>query len=101
MVSDTNAIDLLLAHWRVAAIAFVVCFGISLCLIARLWVRERHDTTLRKFAWSLVLVVPIFGWLFFAAFYHAPRRSANEGHVEYGQAAQGDGGFASGHSSSD
>jgi hypothetical protein len=100
-VRERNAIDVLLADQKAAGITLAICLTASLCLIARLWITERHTATLQKLAWSAVLLVPLFGWLFFAAFHHAPRQSANEGHVEYGQSAQGDGGVASGHSSPD
>jgi hypothetical protein len=96
MVSDTPIIDFMQAHWKLSIIILAACVAVSLCLIARLWVMGRRVRALRKIAWSIVLFVPLFGWLFFAAFYHPPERSENEGHVEYGGAAAGGGDFGPG-----
>ena len=97
MLSDTNAVDYLLTHWRVGIMVGAVCVALSLCLIARLWLVHRGDGIVGRLAWSFVLLMPILGWLFFAAFYHAPRRLAGDGHAEHGQAADGAAGFGSGH----
>jgi hypothetical protein len=89
MVSDTPLIDFLLAHWKLAVALLIVCEGFSLCLIARLWLTRRKMGVVRKLAWSLVLLLPVVGWLFFAAFCPAPGRDEHGGHVEHGSAAWG------------
>ena len=89
MVSDTPLIDYLLVHWNLAVVLLIVCEGVGLCLVARFWVTRRKLSVLYKLAWSVVLLVPIVGWLFFAAFCQAPRRDEHGGHVEHGSAAWG------------
>jgi len=91
MISDTDTpmIDLLMAHQALGVIAIAACVFVSLCLIARLWVLRRSESVLSRLVWSFVLLLPILGWLFYAAFYRAPERSEHEGHVEHGQAAWG------------
>ena len=99
MVTGSNAIDYLMAHWQLGVIVLAICLTISLCLIARLWVTHWGDPVISKLVWSAVLLLPVLGWLFFAAFHHAVAATAHGGHVEYGQAAHsGDaGGGGSGH----
>ena len=89
MVSYTPLIDFVLAHWKLAVATLIVCEGFSLCLIARFWLTRRKINILRKLAWSVVLLVPVVGWLFFAAFCPAPRPDEHAGHVEHGRAAWG------------
>ena len=97
MVSDTPLIDFLVGHWKLAVASLIVCEGFGLCLIARLWFRYRKMSAVRKIAWSAVLLVPIVGWLFFAAFRQPPERDENAGHVEHGRDAAYGGDFTSGH----
>jgi hypothetical protein len=96
-VSDTPLIDFLLAHSKLAGTLLIVCEGVSLCLIARLWFTRPKLSAVRRLAWSVVLLVPIVGWLFFTAFRHPPARDENEGHVEHGGAAAGGGDITPGH----
>jgi hypothetical protein len=48
---------------------FLVCAGVSLVLIVRLWTRHPSDSFFKKMRWSLLLVIPLFGWLFYGALY--------------------------------
>ena len=96
MLSTANPVDYLLTNWRAGAMLGAVSLAISLCLIARLWLVHRAEGTVSRLLWSGVLVVPIFGWLFFAAFYRAPMRLAGDGHAEHGQAADGGAGHGAG-----
>ncbi|MCA1601626.1 MAG: hypothetical protein LC776_08285 [Acidobacteria bacterium] len=88
--------DFFVFHWKLTVVILGVCAATSLCLIARLWIRGRRGGTLRKLAWSLVLLVPLVGWIFFAGFYRPPEADENEGHVEYGGSAAGGGDFGPG-----
>jgi hypothetical protein len=85
-MSDTSLTDFFAAHFTVTVVLSAACVGISLCLIARLWVLQRSHV-LAKLLLSVVLLAPIFGWLFFAAFYRAPEASAWTGHAEHGRDA--------------
>jgi len=45
------------------------CFCVSLYLVGVLWLRHRKDRFLKKFLWSFILLFPVFGWVFYGAFY--------------------------------
>jgi hypothetical protein len=45
---------------------------ISATLILSLWVRHRRDTVLKRLGWSLVLLVPVIGWVFYGGLYRPP-----------------------------
>ncbi len=96
MVSDAPLIDFLFSHWRLSLASLIVCEGFSLCLIARLWITRPKVSAIRKLFWSLILLVPIVGWLFFAAFCPAPARDEHGGHVEYGDPTAGGGDYGAG-----
>jgi uncharacterized RDD family membrane protein YckC len=54
---------------------------ISLCIVAHLWIARRGDSVVYRLVWSLVvLLFPIMGWLFYAAFYRPPKPQ-NLGHT--------------------
>ncbi len=78
--------DLIATNPTATAIVAGICLWISLCLIVRLWATRRTDPALRKLVWSAVLLLPLFGWLFYGAFYRPPARQ--EGALpEHGQGA--------------
>jgi hypothetical protein len=85
-VSDTSLIDFLAVHSTAAVVTVAVCVFISFCLIARLWILFSRDSIARKIVWTLLLFVPLLGWIFYGAFYRPPAYAPG-GHVEYGQAA--------------
>jgi hypothetical protein len=87
MESPDRIIELVLSHPRVAVAAGAVWMFVSLCLIARLWVVHRRDRIVAKLVWSLVLSIPLFGWIFFAAFYRPPEALDWTGHAEHGRDA--------------
>ena len=68
LISEAAAGDL-------ASILALVCFGgiylcVSLALMNGLWRRE--GTAGKKAFWSLALLIPVLGWLFYLAFYKVP-----------------------------
>ena len=87
MESDAPAVDFLLAHRTIGVIVVGFFVFISLCLITRLWCLRHRTSIFTRLVWSLILLVPIFGWLFYAAFYRPPERQDHGGHSEHGQAA--------------
>jgi hypothetical protein len=87
MVSADNLIELLAAHRLIAVAAAALWAFVSLCLIARLWVVHRRAWVISKLVWSVVLLIPIFGWLFFVAFFRAPEALSWTGHAEHGRNA--------------
>jgi hypothetical protein len=86
MVSD-NILDFLVAHRAVGVVAAGICAFISLFLIARLWVVHRRARAISKIVWSIVVLIPVFGWLCFAAFYRPPVALGWTGHAEHGRDA--------------
>ncbi len=87
MVNTDRVIDFFLGH-QVFGIALVAVWAfVSFCMITRLWVLHRRERVLRKLVWSLILFVPLFGWLFFAAFYQPPEALSWTGHAEHGRDA--------------
>ena len=68
LISEAAAGDL-------ASILALVCFGgiylcVSLALMNGLWRRE--GTAGKKAFWSLTLLIPVLGWLFYLPFYKVP-----------------------------
>ncbi len=62
-----------------------VCLLISAFLVVRLWVVRRADPAGRKLIWSIILLLlPVLGWLFYAAFYQAPKPLYDGDHYESG-----------------
>ena len=78
---------LVLSHPRVAVAIGAIWAFVSLCLIARLWLLHRRDRVVAKLVWSLALCIPLFGWIFFAAFYRPPEALGWTGHAEHGRDA--------------
>lgn len=59
--------------WTPVTIAAATLSGlISAVLILTLWVRYRHDHVLKRLGWSLVLLVPVIGWVFYGGLYRPP-----------------------------
>ena len=58
-----------------ASILALICFGgiylcVTLALMTGLWKREGKAG--KKLLWSLILTMPVLGWLFYLAFYKLP-----------------------------
>ena len=57
---------------RTAIKVLLACETVSVALIVSLWFRHAQDKTLKKLFWSLILLIPVIGWLFYLAFYVPP-----------------------------
>jgi len=55
-----------------AIIGSIVSVTVSGALILHLWTVHRTDSLLRRLFWSLVLLIPLYGWVFYGGFYRAP-----------------------------
>ena len=86
-MSDTTIRDWLSTHNNVGVICVGLWAFVGLCLIARLWTLHRRDRIISKVVWSIILLLPIFGWLFFAAFYRPPDALSWTNRAEYGSDA--------------
>ncbi len=47
----------------------IACAFISFILIVKLWLNRARDPLLKKLGWSILLCVPLIGWVFYGAFY--------------------------------
>ena len=56
-------------------IIFGFCLYVSVCLILRMWLKYRTDKVIKKLLWSVVLLMPLAGWVFYAGLYHNPYSS--------------------------
>jgi hypothetical protein len=87
MMRADRVIDFLVAH-RAFGIALLALWAfVSLCMVARVWVLHRRERVLTKLVWSLILLLPLLGWLFFAAFYRPPEALDWTRHAEHGRDA--------------
>lgn len=50
----------------------VVCASISVGLIYSLWATHGRDNKLKLVFWTLVLCLPIIGWIFYGGMYTPP-----------------------------
>jgi hypothetical protein len=64
--------DFFETHWVVTAIGATICLWISICFILRVWIIHRKANLLKKLFWSIILLIPGFGWLAFGALFHLP-----------------------------
>jgi hypothetical protein len=87
MASTDNILEFLVSHRTIGVAAGGICVFVGLCLIARLWVLHRRTRAVSKIVWSIVLLIPVFGWLFFAAFFRPPEALGWTGHAEHGRDA--------------
>jgi|GEM_PF-6323422 len=60
------------AHWLAMAVCCGACFWVSLCLIIRMWFVHHRAGVIKKVLWSIMLLVPVFGWLAYGAWFHLP-----------------------------
>ena len=50
-------------HPRIAIGIGAFCLWISVSLIIRLWFIHRKEHFAKKLVWSVILLIPLFGWL--------------------------------------
>jgi tryptophan-rich sensory protein len=59
-------------HPLVALWTGCFCLCLSVALILRLWLLHRRAGWFKKLSWSVMLLVPFFGWLCYAAMFRLP-----------------------------
>jgi len=64
--------DWLLHHPVTATSLVAFCLWVSISLIIRMWVIHRRASFLKKFLWSFMLLIPLFGWLTYAGLFRTP-----------------------------
>ena len=62
----------LVAHPRGAVAVEAFCLWISVSLMLRMWFLHRREAFMKKLLWSCVLLVPLFGWFFYAGCFQIP-----------------------------
>ena len=65
-------------HPQLTAVLVALCLWISACLIIRMWLVHRRARFAKKLCWSITLLVPLFGWLMYAAFFTIPSRQTTD-----------------------
>jgi predicted tellurium resistance membrane protein TerC len=64
-------------HPRVALAVGAFCLWVGVSLILRMWFIHRRESFMKKFLWSFMLLVPLFGWLFYAGCFQIPDYTSN------------------------
>jgi len=59
-------------HPRATVWICALCLWISVVLILRVWLVHRRTQLGKKVIWSLILLVPLFGWIAYAGFFSMP-----------------------------
>ena len=59
-------------HHTVAMLLGAFCLWVSICLILRMWLMHRREPFIHKLVWTFFLLIPLFGWIFYAAFFRVP-----------------------------
>jgi len=49
-----------------------VCGGISLVIIISMWMNHKHDWVIKKLFWTLILCLPVIGWILYGGLYDPP-----------------------------
>lgn len=49
-----------------------VSVSVSALLLTNLW-RSPNESLFKKTLWSPILLIPVFGWIFYGGFYSPPR----------------------------
>jgi len=53
-------------------IGIIASGSISAFLIARLWMKKEGCSAIDRILWTIVLILPVIGWIFFACFHNPP-----------------------------
>lgn len=48
------------------------CLAVSILLLGVVWTRGRAASSATRAFWSLVVLVPVIGWVFFLCFFNPP-----------------------------
>jgi hypothetical protein len=70
-VLESDVLNRALNDPRFTRSLVIISLWISISLILRMWVLHRETQWLKKFFWSLVLLIPAFGWLFYGGCFKA------------------------------
>ena len=65
-------LDDLLNHPVLLIALCAIWAWVSIALVIRLWLVHWRASFVKKFLWSLMLLVPVFGWMFYGGFFQPP-----------------------------
>lgn len=68
------------------------CLWISVSLIIRMWVIHRRAAFLKKVVWSVVLFLPLLGWLLYGGLFQVPGYTNDNSPTYSGDLQDGGGG---------
>ena len=66
---------------------------VSITLVIRLWLVHQRASFVRKFLWSLLLLVPVFGWMFFFGLFRPPESRSTLNNEDIGGGEEHHGSF--------
>jgi hypothetical protein len=87
-----DILESLAQHRIVAIVVIAVWLWISLSLIARMWLLHRQRAFVSKLAWTIILLVPLVGWVMYGAFFNPPSVSDIRAPTEHSRDAMYGGG---------
>ena len=59
-------------HCIISSTPFLISGLVTLLLVVHLWAKHATDTLLSKVFWTLILLLPMIGWVFYWIFYAPP-----------------------------
>ena len=80
--------------WNHPVLLIVICAiwaWVSITLVIRLWLMHRRASFVKKFLWSLMLLVPVFGWMCYGGFFRAPESQDGLQYESYDSTMDGPG----------
>ncbi len=58
-------------HPVATILVLILCVGVGLRLVVHIWGAHREASVSRKLVWSIIVFIPIFGWLAYGAFFRS------------------------------
>ena len=59
-------------HWKIAIFLCAFWLWISVSFTLRMWLVHKSAKRMKKILWSVMLLVPLFGWLAYGAWFRIP-----------------------------
>ena len=59
-------------HVFVAIAVAAFCIWVSGAIIIRIWTVHRRASVLKKAIWTIVALIPLFGWIFYGGLFRVP-----------------------------
>ena len=63
------------SHPDVFLFLLILCLGVSVKLGAGLWRNHTEASVLKRLVWSVVILVPVLGWICYGGLFSVPERT--------------------------